>query len=200
MNYKKYTQTIMALPHITNSQAGVNNYDAVFGSVFEVYFTLPAALKEVFGADEALLTEHVQSIGGLGTLDKGPSAVEQKFMGTTRTFLAPKLDGTSHELTIKLSLNLRNKVDNYIYKIFKAWNKLGYDIETGSTVIKPDYICDWLKVSIGNRAGDIYREILYHNLMLVDGLTAFDSLDYTANEPIEIEVKFKSDWATETNA
>lgn len=190
----------MALPHITNSKAGVNNYDAVFSNVFEVYFTLPKVLKDQFGADEALLTEHVLSIDGLGTLDKGPETVEQKFMGTTRTFLAPKVEGTSHELTIKLTLNLRNKVDNYIYKIFRAWNKLGYDLETGATVIKPDYVCDWLKVSIGNRAGDIYREILYHNLMMFGGVEGLSTLDYGTNDPIELTVKFKSDWASETLA
>lgn len=190
----------MALPHISNSAAGVNNYDAVFGNIFEVFFTLPAALKEKFGADEALLTEHVLSVGGLGTLDKGPGVVEQKYMGTTRSFLAPKLDTTSHDLEIKLSLNLRNKVDNYIYKIFKAWNKLGYDLSTGATTIKPDYVCDWLKVSIGNRAGDIYREILYHNLILVDGINAFDTLEYNTGEPIELTVKFRSDWGDDTDA
>ena len=52
----------MALPHIKNSQAGVNMYDAVFGNIYEVYFTLPEPLRAQFAQDEALITEHVLSI------------------------------------------------------------------------------------------------------------------------------------------
>lgn len=188
------------LPHITNSQAGVNRRDPVHTSLFEVYFTLPEALKQQFGADEALLTEHVLSISGLETLDKGPDTGEQKFMGTSRSFLNPKLDSTRHEITVKLSLNLRNGVDNYIWKIFKAWNKLCYDLETGSEVLKKDYCADWLKVSIGNRAGDVYREIVYKDVMMFGGLESWNELEYSNNDALELTVKFVSDWATEVNA
>ena len=55
----------MALPHIQNSQAGRNLYDPVHQNIFEVYFTIPEALRARFGKDEALLTEHVLKIGGL---------------------------------------------------------------------------------------------------------------------------------------
>ena len=188
------------LPHITNSAAGVNLMDPVHNSLFEVYFTLPAALKQQFGEDEAVLTEHVLSVDGLGTLDKMPETGEQKFMGTSRTFVNPKLDSTSHDLTIKFSLNLRNGVDNYIWKVFKAWSKLIYDLETGSEVLKKDYCADWFKISIGNRTGDIFREIVYHDVMLYGDMSSWATLDYTSNEPLELEVHFKSDWATEINA
>lgn len=190
----------MALPHIQNSQAGVNLYDPVHSNLYEVCFTLPDALKQQFGDDETVLTEHVLSISGLETLDKTPGVVEQKFMGTTRSAVAPKLDSTAHDITVKFSLNLRNGVDNYIWKVFKAWSKLMYDLETGSEVLKKDYCCDWLKVSIGNRVGDVYREIMYHDVMLVDGLSSWSELNYDTNDPLELEVKFRSDWATEVNA
>jgi hypothetical protein len=190
----------MALPHITNSVAGVNRFDPVHTSLFEVYFTLPEALKQQFGSDEAVLTEHVLSISGLESLDKGPETGEQKFMGTSRSYLNPKLDTTRHEITVKFSLNLRNGVDNYIWKIFKAWNKLSYDLETGAEVLKKDYCADWLKVSIGNRAGDIFREIVFHDVMFYGGLGAWSELEYNNNDALELEVKFVSDWATEVNA
>jgi hypothetical protein len=200
MNYKKYTQTIMALPHITNSQAGVNNYDAVFGSVFEVYFTLPAALKEVFGADEALLTEHVQSIGGLGTLDKGPAAVEQKFMGTTRSFVKTSIDNTSADLEVELTLNLRNETDNYIYKVFRAWSRLAYDISTGERHLKKDYLADWLKISVANAKGDIYREIVFKDVMMNGPVSGLNELSYDSADPVNLTVKFRSDWWKELMA
>ena len=120
----------MSLPHITNSEAGRNLYDPSHSCIYEVYFTLPAAIRAEFAQDEALITEHVQKITGLGALDKGPETVTQKFMGTTRTFVAPKMDDTSAELKVDLSLNLRKGVDNYIYKIFKAWKNLNYDLES----------------------------------------------------------------------
>ena len=149
----------MSLPHITNSEAGRNLYDPYHNCLFEVYFTLPAAIRAQFGQDEALLTEHVVKIDGLDALDKGPEAsVEQKFQGTTRTYLAPKMDNTSAELTVEFNLNLRNGVDNYIYKVFKAWKNLNYDLETGTIVLKKDYVAEWMRVCVANRAGDVIKE------------------------------------------
>lgn len=187
------------LPHITNSQAGINRMDPVHSSLFEVYFTVPEALKAQFAADEAVLTEQVISVGGLGSLDKGPEAGQQKFMGTDRSFLNPKLDSTHHEINVTLALNLRNGTDNFIYKLLKAWNHLCYNIETGETVLKKDYVADWLKISFGNRAGDIFREVIFKDVMMVGGFQFLDSLDYTNNEAAQLEIKFISDWADETN-
>ena len=188
------------LPHIRNSQAGVQRQDPVHKALFEVRFTLPNALKEQFGADEQTLTEQVLKISGLGTLDKAPSAQEQKFMGTSRSYLEPKLDQTHHDLSIDLTLNLRNRTDNWVYKVFKAWAKLGYDMSTGETVLKNDYVADWLKVSIGNRAGEIYREILYKDVMLTGGIDGgLDELSYDDRAHVDITIKLRSDWAEEVD-
>ena len=188
------------LPHIKNSQAGINRQDPVYNNMFEVYFTIPAALQAQFGGDVAVLTEQVQSVDGLGTLDKGPGTSEQKFMGTTRTYLNSKMDSTSHELTVKIALNLRKRTDNYIYKLFKAWNNLGYNKSTGETTVKEDYVADWMKVVIANRAGDIFKEIIYKDIMLSEGFEAFGTLDYSSNEFVELTAKFKSDWADDDDA
>lgn len=187
------------LPHIKNSVAGVNRQDPVHKALFEVYFTLPEALREQFANDEATLTQQVLTVSGLGSLDKGPNAGEQKFMGTSRSYLEPKLDNTYHEITITLTLNLRNRTDNWVYKLFKAWNKLGYDQATGETVVKPDYLADWLKISIGNRAGEIYREILYKDVMMFGGIDGVDDLSYEEKGHVDITVKFRSDWAEEVD-
>ena len=68
----------MALPHITNSQAGINKYDPVHKNIFEVYFSLPDAIRTQFGQDEALLTEHVTKISGLAALNRAPGTGTQK--------------------------------------------------------------------------------------------------------------------------
>lgn len=191
----------MSLPHITNSEAGRNLYDPYHNCLFEVYFTLPAAIRAQFGQDEALLTEHVVKIDGLDALDKGPEAsVEQKFQGTTRTYLAPKMDNTSAELTVEFNLNLRNGVDNYIYKVFKAWKNLNYDLETGTIVLKKDYVAEWMRVCVANRAGDVIKEVIFKDIMLSGNVDGLGSLEYSSNDPVNITVKFKSDWWKETIA
>lgn len=191
----------MSLPHITNSTAGRELYDPYHNCLFEVYFTLPAAIQAQFGQDEALLTEHVQTVGGLDALDKGPETVSQKFQGTTRTFLAPKMDSTSaDDISVVLSLNLRNSVDNYIYKLFKAWKNLNYDLETGTIVVKKDYVADWLRICIANRAGDVIREIVFKDVMLKGSIEGMGDLDYSNNEAGQITVHFSSDWWKETIA
>lgn len=188
------------LPHIQNSQAGINKYDPVHKSIFEVYFTLPAAIRSQFGQDEALITEHVKSISGLAALDQGPETDTQKFMGTTRTFVNPKMDSTSAEISVTFTLNLRNGIDNYVLKLFKGWLQLNYDISTGATVLKKDYVADWMKVSVANRAGDIIREIVFKDVMMKGGIEGLDELSYEENGAQEITVKFVSDWWKDTLA
>lgn len=190
----------MSLPHITNSEAGRNLYDPSHNCIFEVYFTLPAAIRSEFGQDEALITEHITKVSGLANLDKGPSIINQKFMGTTRTYVAPKLDNTSAEIKIDFTLNMRNGTDNYIYKIFKAWKNLNYDLETGTIVTKKDYVADWLRIVVANRAGDIVREIVFKDVMLKENLDGMDELDYSNNEAQTLTITFVSDWWKELNA
>ena len=184
------------LPHITNSTAGREKYDVLYKNIFEVQFTLPEAIKPDFGSDEAILTEHVISISGLENLDKAPEAnVVQKFMGTTRTYLSGGLADTSAEITVKLSLNLRNGTDNYIYKLFRAWSKLNYDIATGDKSLKKDYTADFLSVKIGNRAGDIYRDITFKDVIINGPIVVSGEYSYESPDDIlDLEVKFKSDW------
>ena len=57
-----------------------------------------------------------------------------------------------------------------------------------------------LKVVITNRAGDILKEVIYKDVMLIEGLSGFDELDYTSNDHVDLEFKLKSDWADDTDA
>lgn len=184
----------MALPHIKNSQAGVNRYDPVNKSIFEVYFTLPEALRAEFAKDELVLTEHVQKISGLDALYRAPETDVQKFMGTSRSYIKPTIGDTHADLEVEFSLNLRNGTDNYILKLFRAWAALGYDIRSGRRSLKKDYCADWLKVSVANREGDIYQEIVFKDVMLNGSLTYGGDLEYTADDALTLTVKFRSDW------
>ena len=189
----------MPLPHITNSQAGVNKYDPVHSNIFEVYFSIPQAIRDQFGKDEALLTEHVLTINGLDKLAEAPGVSQQKFMGTSRSYINPRLDATHAEIEVTLSLNLREATDNYIYKLFKAWAKLGYDITTGARHLKKDYCADFLKVSIANQSGDIYREVVFKDVMMNGGPTGLNDLNYETSDAATLTVKFVSDWWKDTD-
>lgn len=188
------------LPHITNSQAGVNRWDYTPSNLFEVYFTLPEALRQDFGQDEALITEHVQKIEGLDAIHRTAETTTQKFMGTTRTFIKGSIDDTSAELTVTFALNLRNGTDNFIYKLFKAWSRLGYDINTGEKQLKKDYCADWLRVKIANRAGDVFEDVIFKDIMLKGNIEGPGTYDYNSDEPIELTVKFASDWWNDRDA
>ena len=189
----------MSLPHITNSEAGVNKYSPVFKNIFEVYFSLPEPLRAKFGQDEALLTQHVTKISGLAALNRAPCTGSQKFMGTDRSYIQPKLDSTRAEIEVTLSLNLRKDTDNYVYKLFRAWAALGYNQDDGTRHLKKDYCADFLKVSIANAAGDIFHEVVFKDVMINGELGGgFEELDYESGDHLEMTVKFVSDWWKET--
>jgi hypothetical protein len=184
----------MALPHIKNSEAGINLYDPVHKSIFEVYFTLPDSLRAEFAKDEMLLSQHVLNISGLEALYKAPEVDSQKFMGVDRSFIKPTVGETKATITVEFSLNLRNGTDNYILKLFRAWAALGYDISTGKRSLKKDYCSQWLKVAVANREGDIYQEIVFKDVMIGGALEFEGGLDYTDDSALNLKVKFVSDW------
>jgi hypothetical protein len=181
----------MALPHITNSTAGVNLYDPVHKSIFEVSMELPAGINF---ADTSLLTQHVLTVSGLEALYRAPEVDSQKFMGVDRSFLKPTIGETKASIEIEFSLNLNENNDNYILNVFRAWAALGHNIATGSRSRKTDYAAPWLKIRIANRAGDVYQEIIFKDVMLNGPLETDGGLDYTADDALQLKVKFVSDW------
>ena len=104
------------------------------------------------------------------------------------------------ELECTFTLNLRNETDNYIYKLFKEWSMLGYDVRTGQRHLKKDYVADWLKVSIANRNGDIYKEVIFKDVMINEGVGGLGEYDYDQAEAQTITVKFVSDWWQDIDA
>ena len=191
----------MSLPHIKNSKAGINRQEPLFKQLFEVYFSIPEPLVAEIGAEDVnVLTEQVKGVSGLDTLTKSPGMVEQTYMGATRSYLGAGLDSTAHDISITIQLNLRNATDNYIFKLFKKWNKLGYNMETGDRSLKDEYVADFLRVVQFNKRGDIYRDITYHDIMLME-VTGMDGGEYgNATDIYELNIKFRSDWADDVDA
>lgn len=190
----------MSLPHIKNSKAGINRQEPIFKNLFEVYFSVPETIQTEIGADDVnVLTEQVKSVSGLGSLTKTPGTKDQEFMGTKRTYIGTRLDDTSHEITVVLNLNMKEGIDNWVYKLFKKWNRLSYNPETGERTLKVDHVADFLRVVQFNRRGDIFRDITYHDIQLMS-LETTDDLSYDGDDLIEMTIKFKSDWADDIDA
>ena len=188
-------QELNHLPHIKNMPAGINKWDPVHKSIFEVYFTLPPALQEIstLQQDSVILTQQVVTVGGLDALQKTTAVGEQKFYGTTVSFLNPTVDTTAADITMNLNLNLRNVTDNYVLKIFRAWEDISYDLATGARGIKTDYIVDDLRIAEANRNGQIWRSYIFHHVMLT-GVTGLDDLDYSSNDARQLGVTFRADF------
>ena len=181
------------LPHIRNVQSGINKYDPMHSAMYEVYFTLPEAIQSQFKDDEAVLTEQVTEVSGLDALQKTVGAGAQKFMGVDVSFLNPVLDNTYAEITINLNLNIRNTTDAFVLKVFKAWEKLGYDLSDGTRTLMADYCTDNLRIAEANRDGTIWRSYIFHKVMLT-GVTGLDSLNYTSNDARILTVTFRADY------
>lgn len=191
----------MALPHIQNSEAGRNKFDPVHNAIFEVRFTVPSGIQSEYSKDELLLTEHVLKVSGLDALNRTAGTGTQKFMGTDRSYVNPHLESTRAEISIDFTLNLRDETDNYIYKLFRAWAALNYDISTGTRVLKKDYCADWMEVVVANRVGDIHHDIIFKDVMINGNLEGYiGEMDYTSDEAQQLTVKFVSDWWQETMA
>jgi len=185
--------TLTHLPHIKNVKSGINKYDPVHNSIFEVYFTLPEAIAQTFKEDEVLLTEQVTNVAGLDVLQKTTDTGEQKFYGVTVSYLNPILDTTAADITIDLNLNLRNVTDNFVLKVFRAWENLSYNLADGTRSIKVGYISDNLRIAVATRNGDIWRSTIFHHVML-KAVTGLDALDYMNNEAIKLQVILRADY------
>lgn len=181
------------LPHLRSTEVGVQHQDPMHGAIFEVYFTLPAAIQSFFATDEGYLTQQVTAVNGLDALQKTTEAGSQKFLGVDISFLNPVLDSTFAEITIDLNLNLRNLSDAWVLKVFKAWEKVSYDMADGTRTAKVDYCSGTVRIAEANRDGTIWRSYLFHDVLLT-GVTGLDSLDYTNNEARKLQIKFRSDY------
>ena len=185
--------TLTHLPHLTNIKSGINKWDPSHSSVYEVYFTLPDAIRSEFSEDEVILTEQVTDVSGLDSLIKTTGVSSQKFMGVDVSHHGPALENTYADITVTLNLNLRNRLDNFVLKVFRAWENLNYNLADGTRTLLSDYSSDTLRIAIANRSGDVVRSIVF-NRVLLTGVSGIDTLNYTDNEPQKLQVTFRCDY------
>ena len=185
--------TLSHLPHLKNVRSGINKWDPSHSSVYELYFTLPDAIKSEFSDDELILTEQVTEVSGLDQLTKTTPVNSQKFMGVDVSHQGPALENTYADITVTLNLNLRNRLDNFVLKVFRAWENLNYNLADGTRTLLSDYSSDTLRIAIANRAGDVVRSIVF-NRVLLTGVSGIDTLNYTDNEPQKLQVTFRCDY------
>lgn len=183
---------ISHLPNIRNVEAGNKYYDPMHGSIFEVAFSVPAAIASTVQKDVAILTQQVTTVSGLDALQKTTAAGQQKFLGVDVSYLNPTLDNTYADITIELNLNLRNVTDAYVFRVFKEWQKINYDLKTGTRYLMEDYIAPFLAIKEANRDGTVWREVNFQKVMMTS-VTGLDGLDYTNNEARKLSVVFRSD-------
>lgn len=185
--------TLQHAPHIRNVQAGNKYYDPMHESIFEVAFSVPTAIAQKFnGKDIAILTEQVTDVSGLDALQKTVAAGTQKFLGVDSSFLQPTHENTYADITINFNLNIRNATDAYVLRIFKEWNKLGYDIQTGARRLMKDYIAPYLTIKEANRDGTIWREAKFQKVMLTS-MTGLETLNYENKDARKLTCVFRTD-------
>ena len=185
--------TLTHLPHLTNMQSGINKWDPSHSAVYELYFTLPDAIRSEFSEDEVILTEQVTEVSGLDQLTKTTPVNSQKFMGVDVSHHGPAMENTYADITVTLNLNLRNKLDNFVLKVFRAWENLNYNLADGTRTLLSDYSSDTLRIAIANRSGDVVRSIVF-NRVLLSGVSGIDTLNYTGNEPQKLQVTLRCDY------
>lgn len=180
-------------PHVRGVQAGINKWDPMHKSIFEVVFTLPQALSSTFKNDEYILTEQVTKVDGLDVLNKVPEAGSQKFFGVDVSYSNPVHSNTYADINLTLNLNIRNATDAYVFKVFKAWGKLAYDLADGTRSLKVGYIADNLRIAEANRDGSVWRSYVFHDLILTK-CSGLNDLDYSSNDARQLEITFRSDY------
>lgn len=187
------TQVGSGLPHYSNSQASMNNWEPLYLNQFEVIITPPSTINSGVG----FLVEHVKKITGLPEITP-VGTVEQFYKFAKRTYSAAKPEDTTAELEMEFEVNLGESTDMYIYNTLRAWADIHYNPETGSQGLKRDYV-GAMTVLIHNKARSVYREFVFSPVYMMDPIKQME-LDYQSDEIYVLSCKFKADaWKENRN-
>lgn len=182
------------LPHVSNTKVWRDRWDPMHSSIFSVEFTVPFVLRGEYDSEEmCVLSLQVLSVEGLDGLQKSVGIYTQKYLGTDVAFFNPKIDNTTIDFNITFNLNLRNVSDAYVYKIFKEWYNLMYDMATGVRAIKDMCCAETMNIYEANRDGTIWRQITFRNVF-VTSIQGMNSLDYTSSDPRILSVGLHADY------
>jgi len=113
-------------------------------------------LRKKYG-NIAMIDDQLQKVTGLDS-DKMPATVEQKSFGVSRKFIGSVTD-TSITIGMEFEVNKDAKTgDIYPFCLFRDWNKLQYDFETGLATEKEDY-CGSIVIENHDLKGNVLRKV-----------------------------------------
>lgn len=185
------------LPHIKNVKAGINRWDPVYQSIFLVAFTVPPSMQGEYNQEELnILSQQVKSITGLDNLNNSVKMYTQKYLGVDRAFFNPAIDNTGIDYTITFNLNIRDRNDVYVFKLFKEWINLIYNLATG-VVALIGQAYGKMTILEANRDGTIWRQVVLKNVVVTD-VKGMESLDYESQDVRTLNVSFHADYWDET--
>jgi len=179
------------LPHRREDVVGNKYYEPIYKSLFEARIQFPAAVDE---SQRELVLDNITKVSGLET-EKMPAKVTQKFKGVTRTFAGSVIDDTSHEVTVTFNLNLDDSNTNYVYKLFRKWSDLIYNVSTGERGLAAEYMANTsLTVTVFNKKEQIFRTYKATDIFLSEAIPSLSDFDHVENGIWEdFEVKFTCD-------
>lgn len=188
------------LPNINNVKAGVEKWDPIHNSLFQILFTVPYVMQGEYDQEELLiLSQQVISVNGLDQIQKPVSMYNMKYLGVDVAFFNPILENTSIDFNIVFNLNIRNQSDAYVFKLFKSWLRLIHNMSTGVVPLLAQCRADSMIICQANRDGTIWRQVVMKNIVIT-GMTGMDSLDYSSVDPQPLTVTFHGDYWDETIA
>lgn len=142
--------------HFSGSKTSTSLDQPLHLTKFVTTWLLPAVLRKKYG-NVAVIDEQLQNVKGLD-IDKLPATVEQKYMGTSRRFIGTITD-TNINVDMEFECNVDKKTGEiYPYCLFRDWNKLQYDAETGLQTEKVDYAGS-IVVEVHDIKGKIIRKV-----------------------------------------
>lgn len=182
-----------SFPHLTNSTAAVNKYEAVVASNFNAHFILSGTLKERLG-DYSELREYVKSVAGL-FVEKSGGVIEAGYKTTKFRY-----DSNEKETFYDVEVQFFNFLDNdsrmLVYNKLVAWSRVKFNPLTGEKSLKKDYSDATLVVEKFNRDGTIFWRRIGHHVFPMNDIE--DQIaDYGNHEMAELSVTFNVDYVSD---
>lgn len=145
--------------HYKNSRTSTSNDEPVYLTRFVCTFVLPEVLRPIYGTQA--LVEQIKRVGGLET-DKLPETVEQAYRFHKRRFLGSVVE-TNVDLEMEFDVNVNDSNVMYPFDVLRAWQKLGYDPNTGAMTIKRDYVGQLL-LELHDKLGNVLRRWFFRTI------------------------------------
>jgi len=162
----------MPLAHFTNIDSHNKIWEPVHKNLFEINFTLPAAISD--GFEPNLLMENALSVA-LPTYPALATA-EQRFKYSTRLYAMMPATTSKNDIKIDFNLLKDDQHQVFVFRKIKDWYDLSWNNETGELNYKKATI-GTITVNVHDKDGVIIRRVIYHNAVCI-GFSGFEELNW----------------------